>query len=127
MAVFEAFLESFVRQSRAAGREQYVVPYLMSAFPGCTDEDMYALTHWLRQRRWNPRQTQCFIPTPGTIATAMYYCAKNEAGEDIEVARSDAARLRQHRILMPVAETAEGPRRPQGMRRPENRQDRRKR
>lgn len=108
LAVFEAFLESFVRQSRAAGREQYVVPYLMSAFPGCTDEDMYALAHWLRQRRWNPRQTQCFIPTPGTIATAMYYCAKNEAGEDIEVARSDAARLRQHRILMPVAETAEG-------------------
>ena len=88
---------------------------------------MYALAHWLRQRRWNPRQTQCFIPTPGTIATAMYYCAKNEAGEDIEVARSDAARLRQHRILMPVAETAEGPRRPQGMRRSENRQDRRKR
>ena len=57
----------------------------------------------------------------------MYYCAKNEAGEDIEVARSDAARLRQHRILMPVAETAEGPRKPQGMRRSENRQDRRKR
>lgn len=124
LTVFEAFLESFVRQSRAAGREQYVVPYLMSAFPGCTDEDMYTLAHWLRRRHWNPRQTQCFIPTPGTIATAMYYCGKNEAGEDIEVARSDAARLRQHRILMPVAETAEGRRKPQGARGPENREGR---
>ena len=124
LAVFEAFLESFIRQSRAAGREQYVVPYLMSAFPGCTDEDMYTLAHWLRRRHWNPRQTQCFIPTPGTIATAMYYCGKNEAGEDIEVARSDAARLRQHRILMPVAETAEGRRKPQGARGPENREGR---
>ena len=101
LEVFEAFLASFVRQSKAAGREQYVVPYLMSGFPGCTDDDMRTLSSWLRQRNWNPRQTQCFIPTPGTVATAMFYCGKNEAGEDIYVARTDAQRLRQHGILMP--------------------------
>ncbi|MFT4302532.1 MAG: radical SAM protein, partial [Desulfovibrio sp.] len=101
LEVFEAFLASFVRQSKAAGREQYVVPYLMSGFPGCTDDDMRTLSSWLRQRNWNPRQTQCFIPTPGTIATAMFYCGKNEAGEDIYVARTDAQRLRQHGLLMP--------------------------
>lgn len=99
--VFEDFLASFMRQSRKLGREQFVVPYLMSAFPGCTDDDMRSLARWLRQRHWNPRQTQCFIPTPGTIATAMFYSGKNEEGEDIFVARSDAERLRQHRILMP--------------------------
>ncbi|MBO4300050.1 MAG: YgiQ family radical SAM protein [Desulfovibrio sp.] len=103
LEVFEAFLAEFYRQSRAVGREQYVVPYLMSAFPGCTDEDMYALAHWLRQRHWNPRQTQCFIPTPGTIATAMYYCGRDEAGNPLYVARSDAQRLRQHRILTGVS------------------------
>ena len=101
MEVFEAFLQSFVEQSRLAGREQYVVPYMMSAFPGCTDEDMHELARWLQQRHWSPQQTQCFIPTPGSIATAMYYCGRNEAGEEIYVARSDADRLRQHRILMP--------------------------
>lgn len=101
LRVFEKFLENFIRQSRAAGREQYVVPYLMSAFPGCTDDDMRALASWLRQRHWSPQQTQCFIPTPGTIATAMFYSGKDETGRDIYVARSDAARLRQHRILMP--------------------------
>ena len=101
LEVFEEFLASFTRQSRQMGREQFVVPYLMSAFPGCTDDDMRALARWLRQRHWQPRQTQCFIPTPGTIATAMFYCGKNEAGEQIYVARSDAERLRQHRILMP--------------------------
>ncbi len=100
LEIFEAFLEAFTRQSRRTGREQYVVPYLMSAFPGCTDEDMYTLAHWLRQRHWNPRQTQCFIPTPGTIATAMFYCERDEAGNPIYVARTDAQRLRQHRILM---------------------------
>lgn len=110
--VFEAFLESFVRQSRAAGREQYVVPYLMSGFPGCTDEDMRTLSHWLRQRHWNPQQTQCFIPTPGTIATAMFYCGRDELGEQIYVARTDAQRMRQHYILMPATEDGDAPRRP---------------
>lgn len=108
LEVFEAFLENFVRQSRAAGREQYVVPYLMSAFPGCTDEDMRTLARWLRQRRWKPRQCQCFIPTPGTIATAMYYSGRNEAGEPIPVARTDAQRLRQHHILFPADTEAGG-------------------
>ena len=101
--VFEAFLESFVRQSRQAGREQYVVPYLMSGFPGCTDEDMRTLARWLAARHWTPRQTQCFIPTPGSMATAMFWCGKTENGEPIYVARTDAERLRQHRILMPTA------------------------
>lgn len=110
--VFETFLESFVRQSRAAGREQYVVPYLMSGFPGCTDEDMRTLSHWLRQRHWNPQQTQCFIPTPGTIATAMFYCGRDELGEQIYVARTDAQRMRQHYILMPATEDGDAPRRP---------------
>ncbi|MBD5539482.1 MAG: YgiQ family radical SAM protein [Desulfovibrio sp.] len=100
IATLDAFLEVFARESRAAGREQYVIPYLMSAYPGCTDDDMRALARWLKRRGWNPRQTQCFIPTPGTVATAMYYCGRDEAGEKIYVARSDAERLRQHGILM---------------------------
>ena len=58
MEVFEAFLQSFVEQSRLAGREQYVVPYMMSAFPGCTDEDMHELARWLQERHWSPQQTQ---------------------------------------------------------------------
>ena len=99
-ATLDAFLEVFARVSREGGREQYVVPYLMSAYPGCTDEDMRALARWLARRGWNPRQTQCFIPTPGTVATAMFYCGRDESGRSIHVARSDAERLRQHGILM---------------------------
>lgn len=99
--VFERFLEHFTRLSRFARREQYVVPYLMSAFPGCTDDDMRQLARWLGARHWAPQQTQCFIPTPGAMATAMFYSGCNERGEPLFVARSDAERLRQHRILMP--------------------------
>jgi uncharacterized radical SAM protein YgiQ len=99
-AKFEAFLRLFERETRRIGKEQYVVPYLISAFPGCTDRDMRALVRWLRERRWRPRQVQCFIPTPGTVATAMYYAGIDTDGEPIPVARTDAERIRQHKILV---------------------------
>jgi uncharacterized radical SAM protein YgiQ len=100
---FEDFLSLFEKESRQAGKRQFVVPYLMSAFPGCTDQDMRDLSAWLRAHGWWPQQVQCFIPTPGTVATAMYYIGKDAAGKGIHVARSDAERIRQHRILVPVA------------------------
>lgn len=100
MAAFETFLASFRRQSRAAGKEQYVIPYLMSAFPGCTDAHMRELAAWLDERGWSPRQVQCFIPTPGTVATAMFYARCAPDGSPLHVAASDAERLRQHAILL---------------------------
>lgn len=98
--LFEKFLQAFARHSRQAGKEQYVIPYLISAFPGCTDEHMRALKKWLKQRGWSPKQVQCFIPTPGTVATAMFYCGQDAEDRPIPVARSDRDRLRQHHILL---------------------------
>ncbi|HDP34278.1 MAG TPA: YgiQ family radical SAM protein [Candidatus Hydrogenedentes bacterium] len=99
---FERFLDLFEDESRRAGKEQYVAPYLISAFPGCTDRDMRELAQWLKRRGWRPRQVQCFIPTPGTVATAMYHAGIDEHGKPIHVARSDRDRLRQHRLLLPT-------------------------
>ena len=100
LAAFEAFLKAFAEYSSAHGKEQYVVPYLMSAFPGCTDEDMLVLSRWLKARHWSPRQVQCFIPIPGTVATAMFYAGTDMEGRSIYIARSDAERRRQHNILL---------------------------
>lgn len=99
--VFEEFLTVFARESAQAGKEQYVVPYLMSAFPGGTDEDMRALGAWLDARGWRPQQVQCFIPIPGAVATAMYFAGVTPGGKPLHVARTDEERLRQHRILLP--------------------------
>lgn len=99
-ARFTEFLTVFERESHRAGKEQYVIPYLMSAFPGCTDAEMRELAKWLKSRGWKPQQVQCFIPTPGTVATAMYCAGIDPVGNRIHVARSDADRLRQHRILV---------------------------
>jgi len=99
-ALFEEFLERFTEHSEQAAREQYVVPYLLSALPGCTDEDMRQLAGWLRARGWKPQQVQCFIPSPGTVATAMFYSGRDVSGREIAIARTDAERLRQHAILL---------------------------
>lgn len=97
---FEQFLSVVEHESETAGKQQYVIPYLMSAFPGCTDSNMQTLATWLRRRGWKPQQVQCFIPIPGTVAGAMYYAGVDASGRAIHVARTDAERLRQHRILV---------------------------
>lgn len=101
-AAFEKFLDLFDKESKKAGKKQYVIPYLMSAFPGCTDDDMRALGDWLRGQGWKPEQVQCFIPLPGTAAAAMFHAETDLDGQPIYVAKTDAARLRQHGILMPT-------------------------
>jgi len=113
--LFEKFLEDFERLTTKAGKEQYVIPYLISAFPGTTESDMHELRNWLDRRHWKPQQVQCFIPLPGTVAAAMYFTGKGLHGEPIHVARTDAERLRQHYILMGTEHSrsaSDGPKRP---------------
>lgn len=100
-ALFENFLHLFSQVSAQAGKKQFVVPYLMSAFPGTKDEDMQHLAQWLQNRGWSPKQVQCFIPIPGAVATAMYYARITPKGHPIYVAQSDRERLKQHKILIP--------------------------
>jgi radical SAM superfamily enzyme YgiQ (UPF0313 family) len=98
LPVFEAFLEEASRG--LPGGTPSMEPYIMSAFPGCTEDDMRSLAAWLRRRRWKPRQVQCFIPTPGTVATAMFYSGLDLRGQPLPVARTDRERLRQHHLLL---------------------------
>ena len=112
MKVFEQFLHFFEEESRKAGKTQFLVPYLISAFPGCTDGDMKMLAEWLEKRNWRPRQVQCFIPTPGTVATAMFYAKIDTHGKRIYVATSDKQRMRQHHRLIPEETGDSGNRNP---------------
>ena len=71
--VLDDFGERFRAASQAAGREQYILPYLMSGHPGCTIADMVELAEYLRDNHMYTEQVQDFTPTPMTISTAMYY------------------------------------------------------
>ena len=70
---FERFQHMFACASEEAGKEQYDIPYFISGHPGSALEDMVELALWLKHNGKRPRQVQDFIPTPMSVATAMYY------------------------------------------------------
>jgi uncharacterized radical SAM protein YgiQ len=99
---FPAFLKRFSEESAAAAKEQYLVPYFISSFPGCTDQEMGAVEQFLRKERWNLRQVQDFIPLPMTAAAAMYVTGLDlDTGRPIPVVRHAGERERQKRALRP--------------------------
>jgi len=71
--VYEKFREKYQKLNRRYGKEQYLVPYLISSHPGCTLADAVALAEWLNRQGHMPEQVQDFYPTPGTLATCMWY------------------------------------------------------
>ena len=75
------FKELFNKFSCVANKEQYLIPYFIAAHPGTTDEDMVELALWLKANDFRLEQVQNFIPTPMTLATTMYYSAKNPLGK----------------------------------------------
>ena len=70
---YERFREKYFKLNRRYGKEQYLVPYLISSHPGCTWEDAVQLAEWLNKQGHMPEQVQDFYPTPGTLATCMWY------------------------------------------------------
>jgi uncharacterized radical SAM protein YgiQ len=71
------FKKLFEQYSREVGKEQYLIPYFISAHPGTSDTDMLNLALWLKQNDFKPDQVQAFLPTPLAIASAMYHSGKN--------------------------------------------------
>jgi uncharacterized radical SAM protein YgiQ len=100
ISVYERFCELFATLSKQAGKEQYLVPYLMSSHPGATLDDAVDMAVWLKKRRIRPEQVQDFYPTPGTISTAMYYTGLNPYTlEKIYVAKSPQQKSTQRNLL----------------------------
>lgn len=71
--VYEEFVQRFHEANEELGKEQYLVPYLMSSHPGSTLKEAVELAEYVRDMGVNPEQVQDFIPTPGTLSTCMYY------------------------------------------------------
>lgn len=67
------FQKKFYEITGRKGKEQYLVPYLMSSHPGSTLKDAVELALFLKQNNIRPDQVQDFYPTPGTISTCMFY------------------------------------------------------
>lgn len=72
-SVYEEFRAKFKNINEKLGKEQYVVPYLISSHPGSTLKEAVELAEYLRELGYMPEQVQDFYPTPSTISTCMYY------------------------------------------------------
>jgi radical SAM superfamily enzyme YgiQ (UPF0313 family) len=77
IGTYDRFKQLFDKYSKEAGKEQYLIPYFISAHPGTTDEDMLNLALWLKNNGFRPDQVQAFLPTPMAIASAMYHTGLN--------------------------------------------------
>ena len=71
--VYEEFTRQFYKMNERIGKEQYLVPYLMSSHPGSTLKEAVALAEYCRDLGYMPEQVQDFYPTPSTLSTCMYY------------------------------------------------------
>ncbi len=97
---FARFLEKHREVSRKAGRNQYVLPYLMAAHPGCRLEDMVETALFLQRHRLVVEQCQIFTPTPGTAATVMYATGLNPATLEPVFVEKDPERKRLQKALL---------------------------
>ena len=71
--VYERFKKKYKQLNEELGKNQFIVPYLMSSHPGSTMKDAVILAEYLRDLGYMPEQVQDFYPTPSTISTCMYY------------------------------------------------------
>ncbi len=101
---FYDFQEAFEKESRAAEKKQYLVPYFISNFPGSTEQEMKEVEQFVREEEWKLQQVQDFIPLPMTPAAATYYTGLDyETGEPVPVIRGLAERRTQMKQLRPHA------------------------
>jgi uncharacterized radical SAM protein YgiQ len=105
MGTYDKFKKLFEAASKAAGKEQYLIPYFIAAHPGTTDTDMLELALWLKRNGFRLDQVQTFLPTPLAIATGMWHTGKNPlkrisaASEDVPVVRAGRQRKLQKAFL----------------------------
>ncbi|MEO0601647.1 MAG: YgiQ family radical SAM protein [Myxococcota bacterium] len=101
IAAFERFKHMFQCASDQAGKEQYDIPYFISGHPGSDLEDMIEAAQWLKAQGYRPRQVQDFIPTPMSIASAMYWTGLDPLTmEPVPVARGLREKKMQKALLL---------------------------
>ena len=71
--LFERLREEFEKIMAQEGRRSGIVPYFISAHPGCTMEDMKRLSHHPCLKGIWMEQVQDFTPTPMTTSSVMFY------------------------------------------------------
>ncbi|MBU1105663.1 MAG: YgiQ family radical SAM protein [Candidatus Riflebacteria bacterium] len=95
---FAGFAARFYQSCREADKKLFLVPYLMTAFPGSDAADE-VLAAKIRSLNLVHEQLQEFTPTPGSLATAMYHTGLDLEGKQIRVAKNHSDRLKARNLI----------------------------
>lgn len=94
------FAKKYFDYTKQIGKEQYIVPYLMSSHPGATLNDAVELALFIKKQNLHPEQVQDFYPTPGTVSTAMYYTGLDPYTlKEVYVARNPHEKAMQRALM----------------------------
>ncbi len=94
------FSKRYFELSKSVGKEQYLVPYLMSSHPGSSLNEAVELAVFLKKRGIRPEQVQDFYPTPGTISTCMFYTGLDPyTMKEVYVAKTPKEKAMQRALL----------------------------
>jgi len=100
ISVYDKFRKRYFELTKSIGKEQYLVPYLMSSHPGSTLKDAVSLALYLKENSYLPEQVQDFYPTPGTASTVMFYSGIDPfTGKDVYVERDYKVKQMQRALL----------------------------
>ena len=104
--VYEDFSKEYERINKELGKKQYLVPYYIAGHPGADLNAAVDVALYLKKTGFIPDQVQDFYPTPGSLATCMYWTelnprAKNDDGsfEKVYVAKGAHERRLQRALL----------------------------
>ena len=104
--VYEDFSKEYEKINKEYNMKQYLVPYYIAGHPGAGLNEAIETALYLKKTGFVPDQVQDFYPTPGSLATAMYYTGYNphkEGGdghlEKVYVARGGHERRLQRALL----------------------------
>lgn len=72
-SLYEKFVKKYNDTNKKLGKNQFIVPYLMSSHPGSDLQASIELAEYLKSTSYTPEQVQDFYPTPSTYSTCIYY------------------------------------------------------
>ncbi len=99
-AVYERFTAKYKKLNAEMGKNQFLVPYLMSSHPGSSLKEAVELAEYLRDLGYMPEQVQDFYPTPSTAATVMYYTGIDPRdGRPVYVCRNPHEKAMQRALI----------------------------
>ena len=96
-ALFERLNADFHRICDSEGLPYQLIPYFISSHPGCTEQEMRALSQKvLGKLHFTLEQVQDLTPTPMTLSSVMFRTGENPyTREKVYVARSQEEKRRQ--------------------------------